>query len=362
VPADGHPRGGRSNGQPASASAGAPVPPRWREHLRDLLLRGGPLLGLLLLISYLSLASPFFLTQGNLENVSRQIAVTTILAVGQTMVILSGGIDLSVGAVAALSACVAAVAMTSRVELLGVAFGPVDWWVGILIGLLVGATAGFVNGVIIAKGQIPDFIATLGALATYRGIALLVTDGLPVPSHLTATELQGRIPAELVWLGGGNVLGIPSAALIGLGAVLVGWFVLRYLVLGRSIFAVGGNREAARVSGISIVRTKIAVYTMSGALAAVGGLVLSGRLNSANALMADGEELRTIAAVVIGGTNLFGGEGGVIGTLIGSLIMGSLANGMNLLDVSAFWQRVIQGVVIISVVMIDQWRRRRFGR
>jgi len=320
------------------------------------------MLGLLLLVSYLSVASPYFLTEGNLENVSRQIAVTTILAVGQTMVILSGGIDLSVGAVAALSASVAAVAMTSQIEILGFAFGPVDVWVGILIGVLTGALAGAVNGIIIAKGRIPDFIATLGTLAAYRGIALLVTGGLPVPSHITATELRGYLPSELIWLGGGDLLGIPTAAIVGLGAVLVGWFILRYLVLGRATYAVGGNREAARVSGISIVRTKIAVYTISGTLAGIGGLVLAGRLNSANALMAEGAELQTIAAVVIGGTNLYGGEGGVIGTLIGSLIIGSLSNGMNLLDVSAFWQRVIQGVVIISVVMLDQWRRRRFGR
>ena len=354
---------GPSNGRPKGSPPGrGPTWDRVRAQGRDLLLRGGPMLGLLMLVSYLSLASPHFLTEGNLENVSRQIAVTTILAVGQTLVILSGGIDLSVGAVAALAACVAAVAMTSQVEILGVLVGPVDFWFGMLIGVAVGALAGLVNGLIIAKGQIPDFIATLGTLAMYRGIALLVTDGLPVPSHLTATELRGYLPNELIWLGAGDVLGIPSVALIALGAILLGWFILKYLVLGRAIYAVGGNREAARVSGISIVRTKIAVYTISGTLAAVGGLVLAGRLNSANALMADGEELRTIAAVVIGGTNLYGGEGGVIGTLIGSLIIGSLANGLNLLDVSAFWQRIIQGLVIISVVLVDQWRRRRFGR
>ena len=359
----------RSNGAPPTAGEPSSRPPgrgltwdRLRTRGRDVLLRGGPLLGLLVLVTYLSVASEHFLTEGNLENVSRQIAVTTILAVGQTLVIISGGIDLSVGAVAALAASVAAVAMTSQTQILGFTFGPVDFWAGILIGLIVGALAGFVNGVIIAKGQIPDFIATLGTLATYRGIALLVTGGLPVPSHLTATELRGYLPPELIWLGGGDLLGIPSVALIGLGAVFAGWFILRYLVLGRATYAVGGNREAARVSGISIVRTKIAVYTISGTLAAVGGLVLAGRLNSANALMADGEELRTIAAVVIGGTNLYGGEGGVIGTLIGALIIGSLANGLNLLNVSAFWQRVIQGLVIVFVVMLDQWRRRRFGR
>ncbi len=350
---------GPPNGKPPS---GGTDWARLRAGGRDLILRGGPLLGLLLLIGYLSVASPHFLTQGNLENVSRQIAVTTILAVGQTLVIISGGIDLSVGAVAALSASVAAVAMTSQMEILGVSFGPVDFWLGIVIGVLTGALAGCINGVIIAKGRIPDFIATLGTLAAYRGIALLVTGGLPVPSHFTATEMHGYLPEALTWLGGGDLFGIPTAALVGLAAVLAGWVILRYMVLGRATYAVGGNREAARVSGISIVRTKIGVYTISGTLAGIGGLVLAGRLNSANALMADGAELQTIAAVVIGGTNLYGGEGGVIGTLIGSLIIGSLANGMNLLDVSAFWQRVIQGAVIIGVVVIDQWRRRRFGR
>jgi ribose/xylose/arabinose/galactoside ABC-type transport system permease subunit len=335
---------------------------RLRTRARDLLVRGGPLLGLILLVAYLSVASPFFLTESNLQNVGRQIAVTTILAAGQTLVILSGGIDLSVGAVAALSASTAAVAMTSRIEVLGFAFGPVDFGAGMLIGLLTGATAGFLNGVVIAKGRIPDFIATLGALATFRGVALLVTDGLPVPSHIAATELRGRLPAELIWLGGGSIGAFPVVALLALGAILVVWFILRHTVLGRSIFAVGGNREAARVSGISLERTKIAVYTLSGTMAALGGLVLAGRLNSANALMADGEELRTIAAVVIGGTNLYGGEGGAFGTLIGALIIGALANGLNLLDVSAFWQKVIQGLVIVFVVVVDQWRRRRFGR
>jgi ribose transport system permease protein len=358
VPASLQPAANGPSGAPPSEASWE----RIRRRSGSFLLRAGPLLGLLILVGYLTLATPFFLTESNLENVSRQIAVTTILAVGQTLVILSGGIDLSVGAIAALAGCVAAVMMTSPTSILGFTFGPVDFWVGVLIGLAIGALAGFINGVIIAKGQIPDFIATLGTLGVYRGIALLVTGGLPVPSHVTATELGGQLPPQLIWLGAGDIFGIPSSALIALGAVAVGWFILRYTVLGRATYAVGGNREAARVSGISIVRTKIAVYTISGTLAAVAGLVLVGRLNSANALMADGEELRTIAAVVIGGTNLYGGEGGVIGTLIGSLIIGSLANGLNLLDVSAFWQRVIQGAVIIAVVMFDQWRRRRFGR
>jgi len=333
-----------------------------RDALQQVLLRGGPLIALTLLGVYLSLATPYFLSFSNLSNVTRQSAITAILAVGQTLVILSAGIDLSVGAMAAISASVAAVLMTQRLEFLGMAVGPVPFLVGLPIALAVGTLAGFINGFVITKSRIPDFIATLGTLTTYRGIALLVTGGLPVPSHLTATELKGYLPDQMLWLGGGTVLGVPVAGLIALGVVVIGWVILRYTALGRATYAVGGNREAARVSGINIDRTKIAVYTLSGLMAGLGGFVLAGRLNSANALMADGQELNSIAAVVIGGTNLFGGEGGVFGSLIGALVLGVLANGLNLLNVSDFWQRVFQGLVIILVVVFDQWRRRRFGR
>lgn len=342
--------------------AGATRPRRLSQIVRGLLLRGGPLIALILLSGYLAFATPYFLTVSNLANVTRQSAITAVLAVGQTLVILTAGIDLSVGAIAALSASVSAVLMTQRIETAGLVIGPIHFWLGFLIAIVVGTLAGLLNGFIITRGRIPDFIATLGTLATLRGVALLVTGGLPVPSHLTATELKGYLPDQMIWMGGGSILGIPVAGLIALAVVVAGWFLLRYTALGRAIFAVGGNQEAARVSGISIDRTKIAVYTLAGLLAGIGGFVLAGRLNSANALMADGENLRSIAAVVIGGTNLFGGEGGVIGSLIGALIMGVLANGLNLLNVSAFWQRVVQGLVIVLVVVFDQWRRRRFGQ
>lgn len=329
--------------------------------LQTALLRGGPLIALLLLGGYLSFATPHFLTASNMVNVTRQTAITAILGVGQTFVILASGIDLSVGAIAALAASVSAVLMTQQFTIGGVSVGPVSFPVGVLVAASVGVLAGFLNGVIIMRGRIPDFIATLGTLATYRGIALLVTGGLPVPSHLTATELKGYLPDPLIWLGGGEILGLPVVGLLAVSLAFLGWFTLRYTALGRATFAIGGNREAARVSGINVVRTKIAIYALSGFLAALAGLLLAGRLNSANALMADGEELRSIAAVVIGGTNLFGGEGGVVGSMIGALIMGVLGNGLNLLNVSAFWQRVVQGLVIILVVIFDQWRRRRFG-
>jgi ribose transport system permease protein len=324
-------------------------------------VRGGPLLGLLLLSAYLSLATPHFLGVSNLVNVARQTAITAMLATGQTLVILSAGIDLSVGAMAALAGSVSAVMMTQQVTVAGLALGPFGFWGGLVIALLVGLACGSINGLVITRGRIPDFIATLGALTTYRGVALLVTGGLPVPSHLTATELHGYLPERLLWLGGGSILHAPVSGLIALAVVVAVWYLLRYLALGRAIYAVGGNREAARVSGINIDRTKIAAYALSGLIAGLAGFVLAGRLNSANALMAEGEELRSIAAVVIGGSNLFGGEGGVVGSLIGALIMGVLGNGLNLLNVSAFWQRVIQGLVIIVVVVFDQWRRRRFN-
>ena len=329
---------------------------------QGILLRGGPLIALLLLLTYLSIATPHFLRASNMVNITRQSAITAILAVGQTFVILSSGIDLSVGAVAAISGSVAAVLMTQQLQIGGLTIGPMHFWAGLPIALVIGILAGMLNGLVITRGHIPDFIATLGTSATLRGIALLVTGGLPVPSHLTATELKGYLPDEMIWLGSGSVLGIPVAGLIALLTVIAGWYILRYIALGRSIYAVGGNREAARVSGINVDKTKIWVYVFSGLMAAIAGFVLAGRLNSANALMGEGEELRSIAAVVIGGTNLFGGEGGVLGSLIGALIMGVLGNGLNLLNVSAFWQRVIQGVVIILVVVFDQWRRRRFAR
>lgn len=316
-----------------------------------LLLRGGPILVLLLLMGYLSLASPHFLTVGNLKNIVQQSAVTAILAVGQTVVIIGAGIDLSVAAIMGLSASLMAVAVSYWAQ---------NVWVGIALGLLAGTLAGFLNGVIITKGRIPDFIATLGMLSTARGAALILTGGLPVPSHLTATQLRAYLPGEIIWLGSGMLLGIPVAALVALLVAAAGWAILQHTPLGRATYAVGGNREAARVSGIDVDRVKIGGYALSGFMAAVGGLVLTGRLNSANALMGEGLELQSIAAVVLGGTNLFGGEGSVGGTVIGALIMGVLGNGLNLLNVSAFWQRVVMGVVIVAVVVVDQWRRRRF--
>lgn len=313
-----------------------------------LALRAGLVLAALIFLYYVWTA-PQFLSTTNAANVGARTAPDIILAVGQTMVIISAGIDLSVGAVLAFSGSVTAVAHC---------YSGVPVWLAILLGLASGALLGFINGLIITKGRIPDFIATLGMSLTARGLGLILTRGLPVPSHLTAVTLKAYLPDAIIWLGSGNILGFPTGALVGLLIVGAGWAILRHTGFGRAIFAVGGNREAARVSGINVDRTKIMVYALMGLLAAIGGLVLSGRMNSANALMGDGMELNSIAAVVIGGTNLFGGEGGVIGSLFGALIMGILLNVLRLHNMQDFAQKVIMGLLIIGVVLFDQMRRR----
>jgi ribose/xylose/arabinose/galactoside ABC-type transport system permease subunit len=199
-------------------------------------------------------------------------------------------------------------------------------------------------------------------MSVARGIGLLLTGGLPVPSHLTATVMKSYLPPELVWLGSGDVAGFPVIALFAIGVAAVGWVILNHTALGRAAFAIGGNREAAHVSGINVARNKIAIYALMGFMAGVAGILMTGRLNSANALMGDGLNLQSIASVVVGGSNLYGGEGGIVGTMIGALIMGMIGNGLDLLNIGAFWQRVMIGAVIIAVVVFDQWRRRRFGR
>ncbi|HBT47861.1 MAG TPA: permease [Peptococcaceae bacterium] len=308
----------------------------------ELLGKGAAGFALVLLIVYLSLATPSFLDLNNFLNIARQSSINAILAVGQTLVIIAAGIDLSIGSVMALAGCVMAVAV--------VKYG-VPLFAAVLLALLTGVAAGFLNGYVISRGRVPDFIVTLGGLSAYKGLALIVTDGLPIAG----------IPAAIVWLGSGDILGIPVAAVGAAIVAVIGWFLLTHTTFGRAVLAMGGNQEAARVSGINLVRTKILVYCFAGLCAGIASIFMVGRLNSANALMGTGLELSAIAAVVIGGTNLFGGQGGIGGTILGVLTMGVLANGLDLLNISAFWQQVVLGVVIVAVVVFDQWRRRRWG-
>jgi ribose transport system permease protein len=310
--------------------------------------RGGALIILLALVVAFSLVADNFLTVDNLRNILRQYSVPAILAVGQTLVIVSAGIDLSVASTAALSGSV-----------MGVMYAHEGYPepVALLMGLAAGFAVGAINGFVITKWRVPDFIATLGAFTAVRGVALLVTDGLPVPDYTKAQE--GRtVPQTVTTLGADSVFGIPLIAVVAGACALIGWFILSRTTLGRSAYAIGGNREAARVSGIRVARVKWSIYVFSGLMAAIAGFMLTGRQGSANALMGEGMELQSIAAVVVGGTNLFGGEGTIGGTIIGVLIIGVLNNGLNILGVADFWQRVVNGSIIVAVVALDQWRRR----
>ena len=310
--------------------------------------RGGALIILFLLVVAFAIVTPDFLSVNNLINILRQYSVLMILAVGQTLVIVSRGIDLSVASNAALSGSV-----------MGVAYAYWAWPepASLLVGLAAGVAVGAFNGFVITRLDVPDFIATLGTFVAVRGIALLVTDGLPVPDFERAVE--GRtLPGTISTLGVDSVLGMPLIAVVALVCALIGGFILSRTRLGRSAYAIGGNTEAARMSGIKVERSKMWIYVISGLLAAVGGFMLTGRQASANALMGEGLELQSIAAVVIGGTNLFGGEGRMSGTVIGVLIIGVLSNGLSIAGVAEFWQRVVNGLIIVAVVALDQWRRR----
>ncbi|GGX65335.1 hypothetical protein GCM10010324_07930 [Streptomyces hiroshimensis] len=301
-------------------------------------LRNGPLGGLVALVVVMAVLSRDFLNGQNLLNVGVQASVTAILALGVTFVIVSAGIDLSVGSVAALSATVLAWAATKE---------GLPVWVAVLLGLAVGAGAGLLSGALVAYGRLPAFIATLAMLSVGRGLALVISGGSPIafPSSV------GRLGDTL-----GGWLPVPVLVTVAMGAVAA--LVLARTYTGRAMFAIGGNEEAARLSGIDVKRRKLVIYALSGLFAAVAGIVLAARLTSAQPQAAVGYELDAIAAVVIGGASLSGGSGKASGTLIGALILAVLRNGLNLLSVSAFWQQVATGLVIALAVLLDTLRRR----
>jgi ribose transport system permease protein len=308
-----------------------------------------PLIALLLMVLALSLWSDGFFTLENGANVLRQIAVNVCLSLGMTLVILSGGIDLSVGSVLALCGAVTAGLLKNGLEIpsLGVlleftVFG------AIVVGLSVGFLLGAFNGLMVTWFRIPPFVATLGMMSIARGLTQLYTRGYPI----------GGLGASFAVIGTGTWLGIPVPVWIFSG--LVGVFVLITVRtrFGRSVYAVGGNERAARLSGLRVDRIKLAVYAVAGLLAGVAGVVHTSRINSANPEAGFGYELDSIAAVVIGGTSLSGGRGSVLGTLLGCLIIGVLNNGLNTLRISPFWQQVVKGVVILVAVAIDKMSAR----
>lgn len=306
--------------------------------IRRVLLDNGALSALVVLVVAMSLLSGDFLTTQNLLNVGVQAAVTAILAFGVTFVIVSAGIDLSVGSVAALSATVLAWSATSA----GV---PVV--LAVVLAVLTGIACGFVNGALVSYGKLPPFIATLAMLSIARGLSLVISQGSPIAFPESVSVLGDTL---------GGWLPVPVLVMIAMGLITA--LILGRTFIGRSMYAIGGNEEAARLSGLRVKRQKIVIYALSGLFAAVAGIVLASRLVSAQPQAAQGYELDAIAAVVIGGASLAGGVGKASGTLIGALILAVLRNGLNLLSVSAFWQQVVIGVVIALAVLLDTLRRK----
>lgn len=318
----------------------APPPPGLRRFLPGVSLRdAGTLIGLVLIVAAFSVLSPVFLTLPNLANVLQQSAINACIALGMTLVIISGGIDLSVGPTAALSAVVSASLMVSGV--------PVPLAVAAALGI--GALCGLFNGVLVAYARLQPFIVTLGALSLFRALALIYTGGSPVFG----------IPAEFRALTNGQLLGVPTPVVIVAVLALAAWVLLNRTPLGEYLLAVGGNEEAARIAGVPVARTKVAAFVISGMLASVAALILVGRLGAAEPTLGNLWELEAIAAAAIGGASLMGGKGSVVGTILGAVILGSLRNGLTLMNVQAFYQLLATGVIIIAAMLVDRATRGR---
>ncbi len=311
---------------------------RSRNSTKNWLQVAGILPILLLICILFTFLSPSFLTPGNLVNIARQASINIVLATGMTFVILTGGIDLSVGSILGVSAVI-----TVLVSLL-----PALSWAAIPVGLLAGLLMGLANGALIAFLDLPPFIVTLGALTAWRGAAYLVANGTTVINR----------DLGYAWIGNEYLGPLPWLVVIALLAIAASWFVLRRTVLGVQIYAVGGNQRAARLTGIKVDRVLLFVYGVSGLLAGLAGIMSSSRLYSATGMLGNGYELDAIAAVILGGTSFTGGIGTMPGTLLGALIIAVLNNGLTLLNMSYFWQLVVKGLVIIVAVTIDRLRRR----
>jgi ribose transport system permease protein len=308
--------------------------------MSDWIKRFLPFISLIALCVLIAALEPRFLSAGNLASVARQTAVITIMAMGMTMVMVSGGIDLSVGSIMALAGVVGALAMVAGVPVIG----------GIAIAMLAGASLGLINGAAVASLGIPAFIVTLGAMGIYRGSVLLLTGGNAVVG----------LPQSFGYLAEGNLFGLlPIPLLMVIIVAVLIHFLLAQTQLGRYCYAIGSNVEAARYAGVRVARNQIVYYSILGGLTGLAGAIESARLVTGQPTAGEGYELRVIAAVVIGGGSLSGGQGSVMGTIIGALIMGVLANGANLLGISSFTQQIVIGAVIVMAVTFDEFQRRR---
>lgn len=301
---------------------------------KELLSKYKSLLGLILLCLIITIMNPRFININNLRNVLTQVSVNATIAIGMTFVILTGGIDLSVGSILAISGASAAyiVKTTGNVFL------------GIASALVIGALIGLLNGLIISRGKLQAFIATLATMTIFRGVTYVFTNGIPI-SGLGKTFMV---------IGNKRFFGIPVPVILTILTFLGAWYLLTQTKFGRYIFALGGNEDSARLSGINTNKIKCYAYVISGIMASISGIIVTSRIGSAGPTAGTGYELDAIAAVVIGGTSLSGGEGSISGTLIGVLIIGVLNNGLNLMNVNPFYQSIVKGAVILIAVLIDK--------
>jgi ribose transport system permease protein len=312
-----------------------------KKFLSDAIQVAGILPVLIVIAIFFAIIAPNFLTEANLMNIARQASINIVLATGMTVVILTGGIDLSVGSILAVSAVTAMV----------VSLMPELAWAAAPVGLLAGLVLGAFNGVLIAYAGLPPFIVTLGSLTGLRGLAYLLADG--------TTVINSKI--GFAWIGNAYLGPIPWLVVIAFRVLLATWFILRRTVLGVYVYAVGGNPQAARLTGIKVGLVLLFAYAFAGLLSGLGGVMSAARLYSANGVLGTGYELDAIAAVILGGTSFVGGIGTVVGTLFGALIIATLNNGLTLMNVSFFWQLVIKGLVIIGAVALDKYRHKGAG-
>jgi ribose transport system permease protein len=303
-------------------------------NIKDNLLKYKSILALIILCIIVSIISPTFLQVSNLRNLFTQISVNAVISLGMTFVILTGGIDLSVGSIVAIAGAVSAVTIKNT--------GSIS--LGILAALFSGILVGFINGIIVSKGRIQAFIATLATQTVFRGVTYVFTGGNPISG----------LGDSFMKLTNSRILGVPVPVIITIIVFAICAYVLTQTRYGRYVYAVGGNEDSSRLSGINVNNVKTWVYIISGAAAAIAGIIVTSRIGSAAPTAGSGYELDAIAAIVIGGTNLVGGEGTILGTIIGVLIIGVLNNGLNLMDVSAFYQTIVKGLVILLAVLIDK--------
>lgn len=302
-------------------------------------------LGIVLVLIVLMVAVGFknstFYSWDNIINVLRSTSFIFIIGIAITYVLITGGLDLSVGSVMAMAGILSAMTAQAGAPLL----------VSILCGILFGFVIGLINGILVVRMNIPALIVTLGMMYVVDGLVLIVTKGSPIYP----------LPDSFTALGQGSILGVPNIVLIALVLALIGAFVLHNTQYGRCVYAIGGNRETARLAGIHVNAIQMSVYVLASVSASLGGILMAGRLNSAQPSAGSGYELTVVAAVIIGGTSMFGGSGSIFGTLLGALLMTVIENALLLMKISAYWQSLIVGIIIIFAVGLDQYRRKKYG-